>query len=478
MSANIMKGVDLKASLLVGVSRQAAYTLLLCVLSTVCLFADQNLMAPALSVIAREFGISEDDRDARLGGDVAVAFFVVGGPFGIFAGWFTDTYARTRMYGAVTMIGALGSFSTSLVQSHTQLLCARALTGIAVGGAAPVLFSLLSDTFAVEKRNLVVATVGFAMAFGSMCGQALSGTLLMYGWGWKMPFLLVSIPCFVCGMLVATTLQEPARATQEAAVKGHLTETTIEGRAIPPVYQGRVSTQKVREIFLIKTNLLLFLQGIPGCVPWGVIYSFLNSYLSTERGATVMEATAVILMWNIGDFLGKIVGGLLGQWLYNRRKAFVCWLMGATTICSVLPMLYLVNAPFNVHVFSFVAVLGGTVAGVTGANIKALVLNVNLPETRGVANGIFGLTDDVGRGFGPALIALVEAAAGGRQRAFSIAALFWVLCGLLLFAMGSTCEADEAAVQAAVEATAAGVSTDANGAEPQTDSHLQELTSQ
>lgn len=29
-----------------------------------------------------------DDRDARLGGDVSIAFFMVGGPFGILAGWY------------------------------------------------------------------------------------------------------------------------------------------------------------------------------------------------------------------------------------------------------------------------------------------------------------------------------------------------------------------------------------------------------
>ena len=36
------------------------------------------------------------------------------------------------------------------------------------------------------------------------------------------------------------------------------------------------------------------------------------------------------------------------------------------------------------------------------------MLNVNLPETRGVASGIFGLTDDLGSGLGPPIIAFLE----------------------------------------------------------------------
>ena len=85
---------------------------------------------------------------------------------------------------------------------------------------------------------------------------------------------------------------------------------------------------------------------------------------------------------------------------------------------GTLPFVYLLNAPFQLTQFCFISLVGGTCAAVTGGNIKAIVLNVNVPEMRGVANGLFGLTDDLGRGFGPALIAFLELAVGGRQAAF------------------------------------------------------------
>ena len=65
------------------------YTLAILLLTTMVMFADQNLMSPNLSEIAKDFGIPEDQKDARLGGDVAIAFFVVGAPFAIVAGWYT-----------------------------------------------------------------------------------------------------------------------------------------------------------------------------------------------------------------------------------------------------------------------------------------------------------------------------------------------------------------------------------------------------
>ena len=51
------------------------------------------------------------------------------------------------------------------------LLVTRALTGISVGGALPLIFSLLSDMFGSEHRQLVSALVGGGMGFGIALGQ-------------------------------------------------------------------------------------------------------------------------------------------------------------------------------------------------------------------------------------------------------------------------------------------------------------------
>ena len=49
-------------------------------LTTTFLFADQNLMAPNLTAIADSFGFSNEERDSKLGGQIAVGFFLVGAP--------------------------------------------------------------------------------------------------------------------------------------------------------------------------------------------------------------------------------------------------------------------------------------------------------------------------------------------------------------------------------------------------------------
>lgn len=64
--------------------------------------------------------------------------------------------------------------------------------------------------------------------------------------------------------------------------------------------------------------LCVWLQGLPGCLPWGAMQTYLNDYLSQDKGLGVQQATAVLLAFGVGGAVGVVAGGSAGQWLYNR----------------------------------------------------------------------------------------------------------------------------------------------------------------
>lgn len=77
--------------------------------------------------------------------------------------------------------------------------------------------------------------------------------------------------------------------------------------------------------------------------------------------------------------------------------------------------------------------------------------NVCIPEIRGSAFAVFTLSDDIGKGLGPALVvALINACGGNRREAFNIVVLFWLFCGALLTCLALTVVKDEAAVHSQV----------------------------
>ncbi len=59
--------------------------------------------------------------------------------------------------------------------------------------------------------------------------------------------------------------------------------------------------------------------------------------------AAPQNATALILLFGVGNGIGVIGGALLGQSLYNRRKEYMALLMAVCVLLGIGPLFYLVN---------------------------------------------------------------------------------------------------------------------------------------
>jgi predicted MFS family arabinose efflux permease len=321
----------------------------------------------------------------------------------------------------------------------------RALTGVSVGGTVPLLFSLLGDLVPPSRRSAVAAGVGIAQGAGVAMGQIVAGSLGARNVddAWRLPFAVVAVPALVLALCVALC-EEPRRGGQEPALAGV-------GHSAPE-YRERIEWRKVRHIFRIRTNLLAFAQGVPGCVPWGVMNTYFTDYMAVDKGLGVERATSVVVLFGIGCVAGNVAGGLGGQSLYNRSPGTLGTLMGVTTLAGALPLLGCVALPAGSGE-SVLVFLAGALLCVTGTNIKAVLLGVNTPETRGTCFAIFSLADSLGKGLGPAAVAaLIQRI--GRAYAFNVAICMYFPCGALLLGIASTLNDDEKQMQAQLRASA------------------------
>jgi predicted MFS family arabinose efflux permease len=127
--------------------------------------------------------------------------------------------------------------------------------------------------------------------------------------------------------------------------------------------------------------------------------------------------------------------------------------IGTMTIMGTLPMWYLVKADIKSHyIFSFVnALLAGFLSSTVGPNVRAMIMNVNEPETRGLALAFQTTLDDLGKGLGPAVVAIMISTLG-RESAFFWATAGWIPCGALLLMTAFTLEGDEQAMQSRLKA--------------------------
>jgi predicted MFS family arabinose efflux permease len=558
------------------------------------LFADQNLLAPNLSTIAKEFHFNDMERDYYLGGHIALGFFVVGAPASYVIGMIADctsssssvAISRSTLFALTIILGEGSCLSTYFVRNYTQLYVTRILTGISVGGAIPIIYSLLGDIFPPHDRPFVTAIVGMGTGCGIALGQGIAGWIGPI-YGWRTPFLIISIPAILCAILIALFVPEPQRGCMDSTpplfntsttttttshaelittttTNATTTEDTTDTTTIAqydentnnhllkekeeehthlvnilqhmddPVndddaqqqliqctkistaqhtsnndtqndhsrFMEEINTMAIHtshttysnhtnniivtcytstispslSLLRIPTVLLLLLQGAPGCIPWGIVNTYLNDYLSTEQHLSIQMATTMLLLFGFGNFVGMSLGGYGGTLLYTKNVRYPHLLSGFSAILSILPLFVLINfTPIannpsstpssslsptssmsstfytttsllqcNTIIYGIAAIFAGIGSGVTGPIVKATLTNVTIPTSRGTAFALLNTFDDFGRGLGPLFVAiLIQSLHGNRQQAFNIGILGWALCGIFNLAIYFFAPTDE-----------------------------------
>ena len=168
------------------------------------LFADQNLMGPNLTQIANDFGFNDIERDVKLGGEISLVFWLIGGVVTLFFGYFTDVVSRKKLLIISILAGEIPCFLTGFVETYEQFFWLRALTGIGIGAIIPITYSLIGDYFPSSMRSSITGYLGLVVGLG-IAGSMLIAT----AFGSLVPLLLQRLdvdPAIATGPFVTTSI--------------------------------------------------------------------------------------------------------------------------------------------------------------------------------------------------------------------------------------------------------------------------------
>jgi len=281
-------------------------------------------------------------------------------------------------------------------------------------------------------------------------------------YGWRVPYRIVALPAFACAILVRVLLEDPrttkrAKAAKEA--QGQSVQNThfsafLGGNGDDGVGHMRMDEldfSKFKIVLRVKTNMLVFMQALPGCIPLSCITTFLSDYLCVEQGMGVEASTAITAVFGISCLCFSMAGGMIGNRLYNTKREMLPVLMSASTFCAAFPFMMLVNSPKSAittetgrpTALAFLFALMGGCAAVTGPNIRAILMNINEGEVRGTVFSAFTLCDDLGKGLGPSLIVFLTWIFG-RRLSYTMSFMCWWISSFVLFSMRSSLNKDAA----------------------------------
>lgn len=400
-------------------TQNRALVMVLLVLMVVIINADNLVLSPNINAIEKEFGVN----DAAIG-NISAIFVLLGAVVSLAWGYLSDKGSRKRLFLLSIVIGEIPCVLTAVAGNYTQFFILRVLTGIGVGAVYPTAFSLVADLFDDKERGRAASFLAASIGFGTVLGTLVGG----YGgeaWGWRLPFVVVGVPNFLLAVLFWLLVKEPQRGASEEGLKDLIRQGYV--------YPRTIRFADYRRLFTIKTNLLLFLQGIAGCIPWGAIPLFLVAYLQRVRGLDLNGATTVFLFFGMGNILGILAGGNIGSVLYRRSPRLVPLFSAVTTTLGAVLAVLFFKAGWVQGYWIMVGLgfLTATCASFTGPNVQAMLMNVNVPENRGAIFSVFNLTDSLGTGIGR-FVGGVLAQLLTIGPALTVASVFWLPCALII----------------------------------------------
>jgi predicted MFS family arabinose efflux permease len=183
-------------------------------------------------------------------------------------------------------------------------------------------------------------------------------------------------------------------------------------------------------------------------LPWGIVFVFLNDFLSQEKGFSVPDATFMVMLFGIGCAIGGIFGGYIGQVCMKYNRSYLPLFMAVTTFLGIFPFVGLLNSEFPDH-HGYKAmgysILGGCLASLPSVNVRPCIINVNPPETRGAALTAANLLITLGRGIGPSCITLMGSLMQvSRQTSFTVTLTgFWTITAIQLCFLVKTLPEDQ-----------------------------------
>ncbi|HEX5945919.1 MAG TPA: MFS transporter [Acidimicrobiales bacterium] len=419
---------------------------------------DVSVARGVLPILEDEWSLS----DTKLGLITSV-FVVVSALATIPAGWVADHYRRNKVIGWTLLSWSGLIMLSATAVNYANLLVARAAMGIGQAVDDPASTSYLGDSYPARMRARVFSLQQVSFFLGGGIGLALGGAV-GEAFGWRWAFAVVGVPGAIVALAVFR-LREPRRG--EAELPESMTWEEIE--ALPPRESDRRSGaeglsvrqftrlaaaelfSQLRMIFGIRTmryvlvGVASLLFTVNGVATWLAIYHERYSDMSVTRATVV---TGGIL--GLGGIVGTLAGGAFSDRYHHLWKggriAIVVW---SAVLSALLFMASFAVEPVALRIaLQFVGVLAAAGAA---PGLRAVMLDVVPPESRGVGASAMALTTSVfGAALAPVLVGGVSSLTGSLVAAFYLTFPPVILGLMLLLRARHTLEDDARAIITAI----------------------------
>ncbi|SCZ79607.1 MFS transporter [Acidaminobacter hydrogenoformans] len=275
----------------------------------ILMYADRTILNPVMGNIAEQFNLS----NAQLGLVNSVFFLSYAAtqiPFGALG----DKIGRKVVISVGFILFGITTYFSGVVSAFGVFMIFRAITGIGEAAYYGPQYALSTESIPTKKLTLGTAIINSGMAFGTSGGYLLSSKLVLEnGAHWSQPFIIMSIPTVLFGILFFFFIKEKV-VRPEDQHKMTLQNAKDQTNNL----LNTKPSEKLSFMTLIKNRNLLCAFILCFCSIYAnfVIITWLPRFLQVERGfaGTSVGFISSLVPW------ASIPGALLLAYLSDKYK--------------------------------------------------------------------------------------------------------------------------------------------------------------
>jgi MFS transporter, AAHS family, 3-hydroxyphenylpropionic acid transporter len=366
------------------------FTIAFCVLTALCEGIDLQAAGVAAAGIGAEFKPTSEQFGTFFSASTLGLFFGA-----LIGGRLADSIGRKKVL--VTSVALFGLFSllTSLAWSIPSLIITRALTGLGLGGALPMMLALVAESSDVKQQAGRVAMVYAATPFGGAIVSLLS--LLMAGTQWRTIFVVGGVLPLILAPVMALALPESSAFRRIRATANGASLPDVADMPKPGSFMAIFSAGRALRTTFLWTSFFLGLL---------LLYLLLNwlPTLLTSDGLSRTQAAGAQIGFNIGGALSAI---LIGHLINGRLRN---WAVIITFVALPILLVTLAKSPAQLAIICANVFLLGCAVVAAQAFLYAMAPAAYPTSIRGVGVGAAVAMGRIGSIVGPKLGGMLKAA--------------------------------------------------------------------
>ncbi len=268
-------------------------------------FYDLILYSFLLIHIAKSFNLGRHELGLVYSASLAIT--AIGG---ITLGYVGDRIGRRPAIISSVLIFSIGTLLSAFAWDLTSLLVFRIITGFGIGGEWAAGHTLVNETLPKGKRGRASAIIQSGAPIG-VALASITGAFLTPIIGWRMSFLVASVPSFLLVLLMIKYLPESpkflifkAEAKDERNEKGQNVPTGVQYIRQATSRSWKILVE-IRKPLAMGTILSLF-----GMLAYWVIFAWTPEYLA-EIGFADQQIGYWMLLSQLGAFIGYLSFGVV-----------------------------------------------------------------------------------------------------------------------------------------------------------------------